>query len=127
MPLSAAERQRRCREKRLNQPEKNIEVKRKDLEQYHARKRLVKDMTTEEHRLMKRKWQIRNKRNVLLNTPDSTPPPASPMILPVSSQSRESTPAPSIASARRRKQVRRDRSKLYRENVQHSSNWCFSY
>lgn len=60
MPLSAAERQRRCRERRKTQPDKFAEVKRKDLERYHARKKLVKDMTTREHELMKQKWRIRN-------------------------------------------------------------------
>lgn len=37
----AAERQRRYREKRKKQPEKDAEVKRKDLERYHALKKLV--------------------------------------------------------------------------------------
>lgn len=120
MPLSAAERQRRCREKRNKDPEKVAQVKKKDLERYHARKRLVKDMTPREHKQIKRKWQIKNKKrrerqkalqNILINTPASTPSPSS-------SRSGSLTPALSSASARGRKQVRRDRSKLYRQNVQ---------
>lgn len=39
MALSAAERQRRCREKRRLNPEIVAEVKHKDLESYHARKK----------------------------------------------------------------------------------------
>lgn len=121
MPLSAAERQRRCREKRKKDPEKVAEVKRKDLERYHARKKLVKDMTAREHREMTRKWQVRNKKrreqqkalqNVLMNTPASTPPPSSPRLLPLSPRSRSLTPASSTASARGRKQVRRDSEPL---------------
>ncbi|CAG9791138.1 unnamed protein product [Diatraea saccharalis] len=127
MALSAAERQRRCREKRKLNPEHVAEVKRKDLERYHARKKLVKDMTPKEHKKTKRQWQIRNKKrrerqktlqNVLMNTPTSTPPPSSPRLLPLSPRSRSLTPVSSVASSRGRKQVRRDRSRLYRQNIQ---------
>lgn len=61
-PLSAAERQRRYREKRKNHPEKDAEAKRKGLERYHAQKKLVKDMSPKEHRLMKQKWRIMKKK-----------------------------------------------------------------
>lgn len=76
-PLSAAERQRRCREK---DPEKVAEINPKDFERYHARKKLVKDMTAREHTRMKRKWRVINKKrreqkNVLLNTTVCTHPP----------------------------------------------------
>ncbi|KAH9630106.1 hypothetical protein HF086_004812 [Spodoptera exigua] len=127
MALSAAERQRRCREKRKLNPELVAEVKRKDLERYHARKKLVKDMTPKEHKKIKRQWQIRNKKrrerqktlqNVLMNTPASTPPPSSPRLLPLSPRSLSLTPTSSVASSRGRKQVRRDRSRLYRQNIQ---------
>lgn len=47
--LKAAERQRRYREKRKNYLEKLAEVKRKDLERYHTRKKLVADMTVREN------------------------------------------------------------------------------
>lgn len=86
MPLSAAEKQRRCREKMKKDLEKFAEEKRKNLERYHARKKLVKDMTTREHRQMKRIWQATNKRrrerkkalqNVLMTTPVSKPPSTS--------------------------------------------------
>lgn len=60
--LTAAERQRRCREKRKNDTRKVAEVKRKDLERYHTRKKLVADLTVREHRMMKRKWQHGNKK-----------------------------------------------------------------
>nr|XP_053618254.1 uncharacterized protein LOC128679821 [Plodia interpunctella] len=126
MVLSAAERQRRCREKRKQDPEKLAEVKRKDLARYHAHKKLVKDMTPREHRQMKRKWQVRNKKrreiqkslkNILMYTPTSTPVPSSPRSLPLSPRSRSLTPASSTTRERGRGKVRRDRSKIYRQNL----------
>ncbi|CAG4931254.1 unnamed protein product [Parnassius apollo] len=121
-PLSAAERQRRCRKKRKSEPEKVAEVKRKDLERYHARKKLLADMNVREHRIMKRKWQQANiKRrekkqmleNVLLDTPALSPIPENPQIRPHSA-----TPTLSEASsARGRKKVKRDRSKMYKDNI----------
>lgn len=131
MALSAAERQRRCREKRKQDPEKVAEVKRKDLERYHTRKKLVKDMTPREHRQMKRKWQVRNKKrreqqkalqNVLMNAPASTTVPSSPRLLPLSPRSRSLTSISSTARARGRKKVRRDRSKIYRQNMKLQDN-----
>lgn len=120
--LTAAERQRRCREKRKNDPEKVAEVKRKDLERYHARKKLVANMSVREHRIMKRKWQQGNKKrkekkqmleNLLLNTPAPSPIPENAQI-----SSCHVTPTPSEAcSSRGKKKVRRDRTKLYRDNI----------
>lgn len=49
--LTPAERQRRCREKRKKYPEKVAEIRRKDLERYHARKKLVADLSVQEHRI----------------------------------------------------------------------------
>lgn len=60
--ITPAERQRRCQEKRKHYPEKVAEIKRKDLERYHARKKLVADMSMREHRLKKRIWQEGNKK-----------------------------------------------------------------
>lgn len=118
-PLTAAERQRRCREKRKNDQEKVAEVRRKDLERYHARKKLVKDMTTREHRIIKRKWQRHNKkrrekREMLQSTVMNTPDPS-----PVLESVRELTPALSSGScsSRGRNKVKRDRSKVYRTNI----------
>ncbi|CAG5000387.1 unnamed protein product [Parnassius apollo] len=103
-------------------PEKVAEVKRKDLERYHARKKLVADMNAREHRIMKRKWQQANKKrrekkqmleNVPLDTPALSPIPENPQIRPHSA-----TPTLSEASsARGRKKVKRDRSKMYRDNI----------
>nr|CAH7721805.1 unnamed protein product [Callosobruchus chinensis] len=122
--LTAAERQRRCREKRKNDPEKVAEVKRKDLERYHARKKLVADMSVREHRIMKRKWQQENKKrrekkqlleNVLLNSPPPSPIPELPE---VAKMSHPATPTRSEGSSSRgRKKVKRDRTKLYRDNI----------
>nr|CAH7753912.1 unnamed protein product [Callosobruchus chinensis] len=121
--LTAAERQRRCREKRKNDPEKVAEVKRKDLERYHARKKLVADMSVREHRIMKRKWQQENKKrrekkqlleNVLLNSPPPSPIPELPE---VAKMSHPATPTRSEGSSSRgRKKVKRDRTKLYSQD-----------
>lgn len=60
--LTPAEKQRRYREKLKNDPEKVAEIKRKNLERYHARKKLVADMSIREHRIKKRIWQEGNKK-----------------------------------------------------------------
>ncbi|CAG5042661.1 unnamed protein product [Parnassius apollo] len=121
-PLSAAERQLRCQEKRKSDPEKVAEVKRKDLERYHARKKLVADINAKKHRIMKRKWQQANKKrrkkkqmleNVLLATPALSPIPENPQIRPHSAKPTLSE----ASSARGRKKVKRDRSKMYRDNI----------
>nr|CAI5848865.1 unnamed protein product [Callosobruchus analis] len=102
------------------------EAKEKHRLRYHAKKELVKDMTEREHRLAKKRWKAANRKRrkqqratqiIMADTPKSTPPP---------------TPKP--YQARGRKQVRRDRSALYRRNkrfqgvkqssVQKSNRYC---
>ncbi|CAH0397863.1 unnamed protein product [Chilo suppressalis] len=145
MALTAAEKQRRYREKRKLNPEKVAEAKRKDLERYHAKKRLVKDMTPREHRVSKKKWRVANAKRrdrqralrIIMHTPESTPgvetPPPSDMIsrnfsprfvtarrlsTPQPPTPRYGSASPNIsAKARGRKKVKRDRSKLLRENL----------
>ncbi|XP_059053671.1 uncharacterized protein LOC131847958 [Achroia grisella] len=81
MPLTPAGKQRRYRERRKNNPEKEAESKRKDLERYHANKRLVRDLTTREHRAIKKKWRSANAKRrdkarthiVSMHTPESSP------------------------------------------------------
>nr|CAI5831147.1 unnamed protein product [Callosobruchus analis] len=60
MPLTAAENQRRYRERRKMDPEREADSKRKDLERYHANKLLVRDLTPREHRIIKKKWRSAN-------------------------------------------------------------------
>lgn len=95
--LTPAERQRRCREKRKNYPEKVAEIKRKNLERYHARKKLVADLSMQEHRMKKRIWQEGNKerrRKIveelkrLLNTPAPWPIQETPRMTPSAIQHR---------------------------------------
>ncbi|XP_045513418.1 uncharacterized protein LOC123707427 isoform X2 [Pieris brassicae] len=62
MPLTPAEKQRRYRARRKNNPERDAEFKRKDRERYHINKRLVRDLTTLEHRAIKAKWRSANAR-----------------------------------------------------------------
>ncbi|CAH2006570.1 unnamed protein product [Acanthoscelides obtectus] len=110
MALTPAEKQRRYRLKLKLDPAKNDEAKRKQLEMYHAKKKLVKDMTEREHRAAKRRWKIANKKRrgrqkaaqqLVENIPPSTP--------------RSGTP--DSPRCRGRKRVRRDRSALYRQNA----------
>lgn len=54
-PLSAAEKQRRYRGKRKLNKEKVEENKKKDLERYHNKKRLISDMKIREARLVSKK------------------------------------------------------------------------
>ncbi|XP_025828833.1 uncharacterized protein LOC112904017 [Agrilus planipennis] len=123
MPLTPAEKQRRYRERRRNNQEKEEETKRKDRERYHANKRLVRDLTTREHRAIKKKWRCANARrrdkakalSMIMHTPESSPPRSnSPPRL---STSRESTPNSTSAAVRGRKQIKRNRSKLFRDNM----------
>ncbi|CAK1583097.1 unnamed protein product [Parnassius mnemosyne] len=81
MALTPAEKQRRYRERRKKDPEKEAANKRKDLERYHAKKRLVKNLTSREHRAIKKKWRAANARRrdrakalrVVMHTPESSP------------------------------------------------------
>ena len=109
MALTAAEKQKRYRAKVKQDPEREAELKRRHCLRYHSKKILVKDMTEREHRNAKRRWKLANKKrrdeqkalqNLFPVTPEHTPPP---------------TPNPHQVLGR--KQVRRDRSALYRQNV----------
>ncbi|XP_063384484.1 uncharacterized protein LOC134670614 [Cydia fagiglandana] len=82
----------------------------KHLERYHANKKLVKDMTEREHRNIKRKWKTANKKRrerqkcaqqIMNITPASSP--------------RSGTPV--SPRSRGRRQIRRDRSAVYRKNL----------
>lgn len=110
MALTNAEKQRRYRLKLKLDPAKNAEAKKKHLERYHANKKLVKDMTEREHRSAKRKWKNANKKRrerqktaqqIMDTTPPSSPQPG-PLVSPRS---------------RGRRQIRRDRSAMYRKNI----------
>ncbi|CAF4819668.1 unnamed protein product [Pieris macdunnoughi] len=108
--LTPAERRRRYREKRKNDPEKAAEIKRKDLERYHARKKLVAEMSIQEHRMKKRIWQEANKRRrmkkimLLLNTPG---PSSLPEILRMTPSATLTPSEVSTRSLRERKKVKR--------------------
>lgn len=59
MALTAAEKQRRYREKLKKNPGKYEEMKRKHRELYHKSKRLVKDLTPKEKRNANTIWKLR--------------------------------------------------------------------
>lgn len=110
MASTNAEKQRRYRLKLKLDPIKNAEAKKKHLERYHANKKLVKDMTEREHRNIKRKWKTANKKRrerqkcaqqIMNITPASSP--------------RSGTPV--SPRSRGRRQIRRDRSAVYRKNL----------
>ncbi|XP_060806083.1 uncharacterized protein LOC132902979 [Amyelois transitella] len=125
----SAEKQRRYRERCKNNPEKVAEAKRKDLERYHAKKRLVKDLWRSAN--SRRKDKARALR-IVMHTPESTPPRLDSRAsidqvisrdyrrssTPQLSTSRENTPHSTTSSVvRGRKQVKRNRSKLFRDNT----------
>ncbi|CAH0558569.1 unnamed protein product [Brassicogethes aeneus] len=122
MPLTPAEKQRRYRERRKNNPEKEAESRRKDRERYHAKKCLVRDLSASEHRAIKKKWRSANARR------KNSPAPSDQHQLIPNADHRLSTPQPSdsreltlssiISTASRgRKKVHRNRSKLFRDNI----------
>ncbi|CAG9781803.1 unnamed protein product [Diatraea saccharalis] len=69
MPLSAAEKQKRYRERLKNDREKYEKAKQKQRERYHKTKRLVKVLTPKERHLQIRLHSIKN-------VQDGTPPPS---------------------------------------------------
>lgn len=108
-PLSAAEKQRRYRGKRKLNKEKVEENKKKDLERYHNKKRLISDMKIREARLARRKWRT-NKKNYrervkkLKAVIDITPP---------SSPSTEQVG--NVVCGR--KKMRMEKAKVHRKNI----------
>lgn len=125
-PLTPAEKQRRYKEKLKKDPIKYEEYKRKKRENYHAKKRLVQDLTPKEKFNARVIWKLRkrnlrrNKKN-LKSVLDYTPP-SSPLI--VQEQVRpipivlEQPQSPISTKAKRgRNKVKRNRSKVYLENL----------
>lgn len=126
MALTPAEKQKRYRERLKQNVEKYAESKRKHREHYHKTKRLVKDLTPKEKKYANKIWKLRQreyrqrKKNLQMIL-DVTPPssPASSVVN-FRVQANQTPPAasPSSISSRKqgRKKVKRDRSKLYKEN-----------
>lgn len=108
MPLSAAEKQRRYRE-RLKQDKQKYEAsKEKAKIRYHSKKKLIFELSRKEVKIKRRQWRIQKTRQRdcirrLRNIEELTPPP---------------TPEPLHQQNARlgRKRLRRDRTKLYKEN-----------
>lgn len=109
MPLTAAEKQRRYRERRKLNKEKVEDNKEKDRERYHRNKKLVNELTGREKRLKRRKWrQVKQKQRKalkMLNTVIDNTPPSSPSGLHQNNAVRD------------RKKVRRERSEVHRKNI----------
>ena len=90
MPLSAAKKQCRYRERRDADPTRRAAYLAREREMYHRKVsqgkiKLVADMTDREHRQAKKEWKLRKRgqrrelrsteRLLLMNTPPSTPLP----------------------------------------------------
>ncbi|CAH0401888.1 unnamed protein product [Chilo suppressalis] len=130
MALTAAEKQKQYRERQKLNAVKYEDAKRKHRERYHKTKRLVKDLTPKEKYNANLIWRLRkrdlkkrkqNTERLLQYTPPEspssslrddiqTPPPLPPMGTPPPASS------PSLAKARGRKKIKKNRSKDYREN-----------
>ncbi|KAJ2949525.1 hypothetical protein O0L34_g15446 [Tuta absoluta] len=132
MALTAAERQKRYKEKIKQNSEKYEEYKKKKRENYHNKKRLVSDLSAKEKynaRLIwrLRKKQLRQKKENLNRVLDITPPSSPSIQLPPSDNEnddliRRDTPSPtpqkeSKKTSKGRKKIKRNRSKIYRENI----------
>lgn len=130
MALTAAEKQRRYRERLKKNPEKYEESKRKLREHYHKKKRLTGDLSTKEKYNARMIWKLRKRNqrqrakllaNVINETPagSSSPPPIANEYAALRAQESNS-PTPSSQNnrdtRRGRKAVRRDRTKLYKAN-----------
>lgn len=145
MPLTAAERQRRYKEKNKKDPVKYEEHKQKKRANYHTTKKLVKDLTPKERYNARVVWKLRKqnlRQNIKkINRVLDITPPVSPSIL----ESDEDLPPNAlqnfppndeiidmagmetpenpvthndvIKKNNGRKKQRRDRSKLFRENL----------
>lgn len=130
-PLTPAEKQRRYKEKLKKDPEKYEEYKRKKRENYHAKKRLVQELTPKEKYNARVIWRLRKKnlrekkknlKRILDVTPPSSPtlqernhtPPMSPILQPV-----ENTPRNrhSAKTEKGKKTVKTNRPNLYKENL----------
>ncbi|XP_042907124.1 uncharacterized protein [Parasteatoda tepidariorum] len=103
MPLTAAEKQRRYRERRKLDKNKEEECKLKARDRYHKTKKLANDMSAREHRLARKKWRTKKAKQRQRIKQNSSP-------LLTSNAKKELT-----GSAR--KKMRRDRTKLYKENI----------
>ena len=82
MALTAAERQRKRREKLKNDPDKRADVLKKDRARWHARKTGIADLKDRDARKQRRQWRdekrdyrrrIKRVNEVLANSPPSTP------------------------------------------------------
>ncbi|XP_063529023.1 uncharacterized protein LOC134740476 [Cydia strobilella] len=132
MGLTEKEKSRRYRERLKADPEKLAERKRKKRESYHKNKISISAMQPEDKKYCRTIWKLRKQeqrkrskalRNILQETPPSSPstlqeinipqdqyvptPPASPFAPLESEQNKK----------RGRKIIRRDRSKMYKENL----------
>lgn len=109
MALTPAEKQRRYRERRKSNHEKEAANKKKDLERYHAKKRLVKDLTSREHRAIKKKWRAANAKRrdrakalrIVMHTPESSPGIMTPRLRTPNSQGQNQVLPRDLTSIRR--------------------------
>ncbi|CAG5058804.1 unnamed protein product [Parnassius apollo] len=136
MPLTNAEKQRRHKEKLKQDPEKYNAYEKKKRENYHAKKRLIKDLNPKERynaRVIWRLWKKNQRERARnLNRVFEVTPPSSSRLQEDNLQDdvvqnknddidREqnlcASPTVSEASKRGRKIEKRDRSKIFREII----------
>ncbi|XP_028175908.1 uncharacterized protein LOC114364103 [Ostrinia furnacalis] len=129
-PLTPAEKQKRYKEKLKQNKEKYEEYKKKKREHYHAKKRLVNDLTPKEKYNARVIWKLR-KRNLRQKKKNlqrvlEVTPPSSPIL-----QEQEQNHTPHVSPVpqilmqnpdstkkeKGRKKVKTNRSKLYKENL----------
>ena len=112
MALSAAEKQRRYRQRIKNNPVKYQQYLKKDLDRYHRRKVPISELSEREKRAQRKRWKksqrdYRSRKANFLASQNT--PPTSPEY--------STNPAPSTSRQlqRGRKKVRRDKAKCYKK------------
>lgn len=117
MPLSAAEKQRRYRERRDQDPEKRANFLQKQKERYQTdkavgKRKLVSDMTAREKRQQRKYWKVkqrdfRQRRTIEIDIINMTPPQTPIQMI---------DPEPSRQLKQSKRKILRETSKVYRDN-----------
>lgn len=129
--MSEKEKSRRYRERLKADPEKYAERNRKKRESYHKNKKLISSIQPTEQKKCRIIWKLRKRvqrkrlkavENILAVTPPSSPSILQEVNIPQAQNVPTPPPSPDVSlnhinKERGRKRVRRDRTKLYKENL----------
>ena len=119
MPLSVKERQQRWRDRKKSTPEGLAEYQHAEHDRYERRKqtgsrKLVKDMSTREHRMQRKKWRTWKVDSIRRHTVSQQELEPVPEIQSSAITSNELSTSNTDKNLRGRRKVRKDRAKAYR-------------